>query len=240
MINPIKKDVTIGDCRLILGDCLEVMPILGGGFSMLADPPYGTENLGGGYGRRQNHTLDGVHGRRIKNDADLSALASLLPQIKMENGYIIIFAHARKTQEIVKALGDETIAHKVVWNKKQMGLGYTVRYAHEDILILQRGEPDRPPFALPSVLTAHQSEKLHPHQKPIVVMKTLASWLPGEILDPFMGSGTTGVACAHLGRKFTGIEIDPEYFEIACKRISDAYAPTDGLFAPSVKQEALL
>jgi len=47
------------------------------------------------------------------------------------------------------------------------------------------------------------------------------------ILDPFMGSGTTGVACAKLGRRFIGIEIEPKYFDIACKRIEDAYKQPD-------------
>jgi DNA modification methylase len=62
------------------------------------------------------------------------------------------------------------------------------------------------------------------------------------ILDPFMGSGTTGVACAKLGRKFIGIEIEPKYFDIACRRIDDAYRQPR-LFkdeAPKPKQEALL
>lgn len=64
------------------------------------------------------------------------------------------------------------------------------------------------------------------------------------ILDPFMGSGTTGVACVKLGRKFIGIEIDEKYFEIACKRIRDAYAQPDFFVEASKpeqpKQEALL
>ena len=46
---------------------------------------------------------------------------------------------------------------------------------------------------------------------------------PQTILDPFMGSGTTGVACANLGRKFIGIEIERKYFDIACERIDNAY-----------------
>jgi site-specific DNA-methyltransferase (adenine-specific)/modification methylase len=61
------------------------------------------------------------------------------------------------------------------------------------------------------------------------------------ILDPFMGSGTTGVACAKLGRRFIGIEIEPKYFDIACKRIDDAYRQPR-LFkdeAPKMKQVAL-
>lgn len=64
----------------------------------------------------------------------------------------------------------------------------------------------------------------HPTTKPTELMVKLVSLMPpGLILDPFMGSGTTGVACANLGRKFIGIEIEPKYFDIACRRIELAY-----------------
>jgi site-specific DNA-methyltransferase (adenine-specific)/modification methylase len=71
--------------------------------------------------------------------------------------------------------------------------------------------------------------RFHPTQKPIRVMQQCVEFfLSSEtILDPFMGSGTTGVACAKLGRKFIGIEIEPKYFDIACKRIEEAYAQPD-------------
>lgn len=63
-----------------------------------------------------------------------------------------------------------------------------------------------------------------------------------KVLDPFMGSGTTGVACAKLGRKFIGIEIEPKYFDIACKRIEQAYKQPDFFVErpKKQKQEALL
>lgn len=80
----------------------------------------------------------------------------------------------------------------------------------------------------------------HPTQKPIELMKWCLDFLPEShaILDPFMGSGTTGVACAKMGRKFIGIELDPDYFEIACERIRKAYDQPD-LFvaAPAQKHE---
>jgi site-specific DNA-methyltransferase (adenine-specific)/modification methylase len=66
--------------------------------------------------------------------------------------------------------------------------------------------------------------KDHPTQKPIELMQWCIQQLPSDaasILDPFMGSGTTGVACVQLGRKFIGIEIEPKYFDIACHRIAD-------------------
>jgi tRNA/tmRNA/rRNA uracil-C5-methylase (TrmA/RlmC/RlmD family) len=66
----------------------------------------------------------------------------------------------------------------------------------------------------------------HPTQKPVNLMTWCIEQIgnPQTILDPFMGSGTTGVACANLGRKFIGIELERKYFDIACERIAAAYA----------------
>jgi len=78
----------------------------------------------------------------------------------------------------------------------------------------------------------------HPTQKPVRVMEWCIEHLPAEsqsILDPFMGSGTTGVACIKTGRKFIGIEKDPKYFQIACERIEKAYQQKD-LFIPQPEQ----
>jgi DNA modification methylase len=70
-----------------------------------------------------------------------------------------------------------------------------------------------------------QSEKAHPTQKPVSVMRWCLEFVKGRtVLDPFMGSGTTGVACVPAGKRFIGIEADPKYFNIACERISAAYA----------------
>lgn len=66
----------------------------------------------------------------------------------------------------------------------------------------------------------------HPTQKPLAVMEWTLHQIraSGVILDPFMGSGTTGVACANLGHRFIGIEVEPKYFDIACERISAAHS----------------
>ena len=71
--------------------------------------------------------------------------------------------------------------------------------------------------------------KQHPTQNPIQLMQWCLDFIPGakSILDPFMGSGTTGVACARRGRKFIGIEIDEGHFATACKRIKAAYDQPD-------------
>jgi len=80
--------------------------------------------------------------------------------------------------------------------------------------------------------------KQHPTQKPLALIKWCIEKLPPDhqtILDPFMGSGTTGVACAKMGRKFIGIELEPKYFDIACERIEKAYAQPDMFVEPPAK-----
>ena len=74
----------------------------------------------------------------------------------------------------------------------------------------------------------------HPTQKPLRLMEWCLGFVPDAhtILDPFMGSGTTGVACARLGRRFIGCEIEPKYFDIACRRIEQAYRQRDLFVAP--------
>ena len=75
---------------------------------------------------------------------------------------------------------------------------------------------------------------LHPTEKPVGLMGVIVGWTSGTVLDPFMGSGTTGVACAKLGRKFIGIEIEESYFSIACKRIENAYKQGDLFIDPTI------
>lgn len=79
-------------------------------------------------------------------------------------------------------------------------------------------------------LIGKRETRVHPTQKPVEVMKWAIERLPKDtdtILDPFMGSGTTGVACVKLGRKFIGIEIEPKYYEIAKRRIQAALDAPD-------------
>jgi site-specific DNA-methyltransferase (adenine-specific) len=75
-------------------------------------------------------------------------------------------------------------------------------------------------------------DKCHPAQKPVALMRWCVSMTTGTVLDPYMGSGTTGVACARAGRQFVGIEIDPTHFETACRRIEAAYRQPDLFIEP--------
>jgi DNA modification methylase len=212
-----------GEATLYLGDCLEILPTLDGVDAVVTDPPYGTQDLGGGYGRRQLHSEDGRNGRTIRNDGDLSVFTAALSALPELSGYCLAFYGPRRTAEFVSAIAGWEYIGEVIWDKKQMGLGYTIRYSHESIAVLKRGESARPNFAIDSVIEHHQQERLHPHQKPVALLERLVEWQSGTVLDPFMGSGTTGVAAANLGRRFIGIEVEPKYFEIAKRRIEEAY-----------------
>ena len=90
---------------------------------------------------------------------------------------------------------------------------------------------------------AAQRPNGHPAEKPLALLIRLVQETPAEtVLDPFMGSGTTGVACANLGRKFIGIEIEPRYFDIACRRIAEAYQQPrlELVERPKIIQESML
>jgi DNA modification methylase len=80
-------------------------------------------------------------------------------------------------------------------------------------------------FVKSAALEKDMVRGFHPTQKPVPLIEWTINQLaePASVIDPFMGSGTTGVACANLGLKFIGIEIEPKYFDIACERIDNAY-----------------
>jgi DNA modification methylase len=120
-----------------------------------------------------------------------------------------------------------------VWNKPERNftlaeaeLAWTNRDNVVRVIDCARSEPDR----------------LHPTQKPVAVMAWSVAKTSGTVLDPFMGSGTTGVACANLGRIFIGIEREPTYFDIACRRIEQAYEQGDMFIErpKPAKQESML
>ena len=121
--------------------------------------------------------------------------------------------------------------HSVIWDKKNPGMGWRYRRQHEMIMVSHR-KGGRLAWAnsdikQPNIITLSKPlDDSHPNIKPTELVERFIHLhtMPGQtILDPFMGSGTTGVACANLGRKFIGIEIEEKYFDIACKRIEIAY-----------------
>jgi DNA modification methylase len=220
-MSPIRKEVTIGSCRLILGDCLEVLPMLGRVDAVVTDPPYGLgEKLRIG-GFKKWPLMQAKMGNATWDNQVSEALPSAL------------------------ALADDAI----VWGGNYYDLppvrGWLiwdkiVRNFSSGHVEMAWTTVDQPTRAFNYAHGELASEgKLHPTQKPLPLMGWCLGFLPNAstILDPFMGSGTTGVACVKLGRKFVGIEIDEGYF------IRKAYAQPDMFIeprAPEPVQEALL
>ena len=226
--------VEIGDARLALGDCLEILPTLGKVDAVVTDPPYGMSFQSNYYGPRACAT---GHDRIAGDDDDqLLVFACQIPVL-----------HSRYVFCRWDSLGCAPQPRSLVhWVKNNWSMG-DLKHEHarqtEQILFWPGPShffPTRRPADV--VYAARSGNTRHPTEKPVALMTQILGWTMGCILDPFMGSGTTGVACAQLGRRFIGIEIERRYFDIACERIAAAYAQPR-LFAepePVPTQEAML
>lgn len=215
------------------GDAREVLPLLSGAAAVVTDPPYGTEALGGGYGRRQlARNPDPSLSHTIAGDADLSvfaAVAALWRPLLPADAWVLAFCAPRRRRdaEDVLLLAGAEMVGEAVWHKGRAGLGYTIRYAHETVLVARYGTPPTGAGPLLSVLRGHRtSEKMsarHPHEKPSEVMGRLIEFAAGPggvVLDPFAGSGSTLRAAKDVGRRAIGIELEERYCEVAAKRLS--------------------
>ena len=202
-----RREEVIGDCRLILGDCLEVMPTLEPVDAVVTDPPYG---IGTGKAPVGKDGLKwGVQEWDKKIVSELvDTLAALdCPQIVWGGNYYP-FPPSRCW---------------LSWDKCQPDGWYST--AHFELAWTNMDRNARR-WRMSQVEAYGNMDKAHPSQKPLPLMEWCIGHLPADaktILDPFMGSGTTGVACVNLGRKFIGIELEPKYFDIACRRIEEAY-----------------
>jgi DNA modification methylase len=231
----IVREERIGGQRLILGDCLKVMPLLGRVDAVVTDPPYGIGQDkgfgGGGFG---------FGGRRNENGARQYAGAWDRDRPDME-----IFRSILEAADDHVVWGGQFFADLLppqgkwlFWDKCQTMPSYG---DGELAWTSLRGDAVKQFTYNGSGLHAKEKDRVHPTQKPLALMEWCLGFLPDArtILDPFMGSGTTLVACQRLGRAGIGIEIDPDYFAIACKRVDEATRQPD-LFiskpAPAVQE----
>lgn len=209
----------------ILGDCLEVLPTLGRFDAVVTDPPYGLGNKwnGGGGGTKSSWRFNPGEAKAWDYEAPewVAAFADA-PECIIWGGNYFAMPPSRGW---------------LVWDKKQRGTWTT---GHTELAWTNMDQPVRA-YSLSQVEAHTDMHKQHPTQKPLEIMVWCLGFVSAAaILDPFMGSGTTGVAAVKLGRKFTGIEIDPGYFDIACRRIEAALREPDLFVAPPqpAKQEA--
>lgn len=202
------REEQIGDCRLILADCREVLPTLPKVDAVLTDPPYG---IGFAAQPTRCQRANGMERKAWDNERPqdvIDALVAAHKRVIIWGGNYFALRPTRGWLVWTKTGNAPSMADlEMAWTSMDMNS--------------RRFEK--------TVSSASQEKDLrngaHPSQKPVGLMAWCLGFVPGAgaILDPFMGSGTTGVACANLGRQFIGIEREPSYFDIACRRIEEAY-----------------
>ena len=234
----IRKEV-IGNQTLLLGDCLSIMPTLGRFDAVVTDPPYGIgadREMAAKSGTKYGAAAAAKKTYAAKGWDDKPIGAEHIAAINAASDKAIIFGGNYFPLPPSRCW--------LVWDKKVNGAFADCELAWTNLDMPVR----RIEWMWNGMLRKGQEQRFdHPTQKPLGVIEWCLGFLPHAVtvLDPFCGSGTLLVACQRMGKQGTGIEIDPEYFEIACRRVDEAARQPDLLIdapAPTVKptQEALL
>ncbi len=216
-----RKEI-IGDATLYLGDCREILPTIGRVDAVVTDPPYG---IGFGAQPTRYQRANGMGRVAWDNAAPQEIVAALVrdyEQVVIWGGQYFALRPSRGWLVWSKTGNAPSMADlEMAWTSFDMNAR-----AFEKSVKSASLEKD--------LQTAP-----HPSQKPVQLMVWSIEFCEGSILDPFMGSGTTGVAALKLGRKFIGIEIEPKYFDIACRRIEEAWKQPRLFEEPKAKPEQL-
>ena len=215
------EKVTIGNCELWHGDCREVLPLLPACDLILTDPPYGIGADAAAH-KASGNVVGHGHRRVAKRTYEESEWDSATPAdwliwLMLEKGrHQIIFGGNYYALPPTSCV--------LVWDKKTNGNFADCELAWTNLpQAVRRIEHLWNGFAREGNEERHD----HPTQKPLRVIEWAIRQAPDDtqtVCDPFMGSGTTGVACARMGLQFVGIERERKYFDIACRRIEQAYA----------------
>lgn len=216
---------TIGRATLYLGDCRDILPTLPKVDAVVTDPPYGMGHSGNSHRFSGGNTRRGPgsnHGRIVGDNEPFDPSHLLIGEHQIIWGFNHFPSQLPAGAALIwlkrndEALGSFLSDAEVAWFSKGRG-SYAFRcvFAGSMRAIEATGDP-----------YAHSG---HPTQKPVALMRWCLAKLPtaGTILDPYMGSGTTGVAAVQMDREFIGCEIDPAYFDIACRRIEQAQRQGD-------------
>jgi site-specific DNA-methyltransferase (adenine-specific) len=204
--------VTIGNATLYHGDCMEVLPVVAD--AVVSDPPYGAGYVNGPNSPASISTT-GKRAREAIVDDDRPFDPA--PWVAFPE---CVFTGAQYFYDRLPAGGS---LHS--WDKR--GDYKPLDQSDADIIWRKTPGASRTFRLVWRGICRHaeyHEEIRHPTQKPVALMDWLVRMTAGTVLDPFMGSGTTGVACAALNRPFVGIEVERKYFDIACERIAAAYA----------------
>lgn len=208
-----KPDYERDGVTLYCGDCRDILPHLSGVDSIVTDPPYGLSYTSG-------HATDALWGERrdIESDADTGA-----------RDFVVEWSAGRPclmfgTWRVSRPIATRQV---LVWDKGgALGMGaldIPWKPDHEEIYVIGKGfvgkRDSGSVIQCPPVQSMAKNGRVHPTQKPVALMSRLIAKVPGVVCDPFMGSGSTGVACVINGRRFVGIESNRRHFDNAIGRI---------------------
>lgn len=228
------KPCVIGNATLYFGDCLEILPLLSGFDAVITDPPYG-----------QSMKVNTFHKGGTRNKAVVQRNGSSVmvrPNVHADihgDGVPFNPAHLLDVAPAALIWGAHKFGHRLpagralVWDKVPTG---KTRSQGDGEIAWTNVNPEAPLRIFRLLwdglcvgegarheVTAGQ-KRYHPMQKPEILMRWCIEQVgnPDSVLDPYMGSGSTGVAAMQMGKRFVGIESVESYFDIACKRIEDA------------------
>ena len=229
MTNNIIKKI-IGNCTLYNANCEEVMPLISTVDAVVTDPPYGINENHKNVARRKNKAKVKDYGEF--NWDKVRPTDELISKIRSKAKYQAIFGG--------NYFDLPPTSCWLIWNK----LNGSCDFADCEMAWTNWNKAIRKfDWLWNGMIRKNNEERFHPTQKPLELMKWVINICPQSnvVFDPFMGSGTTGVACAKLGKKFIGVELDPKYFQIACQRIEKAYQEPDLFVSPptEIKQEVM-
>jgi len=197
---------------------------------VLTDPPYKTTkrgNSGGTGGMLKNKDFVNGNGGFINNNVNISDYIYQIERVLKDGGHGYIMCNDKNLLEFLNKITDIglKIFKTLIWSKNNCITNMYYMSSHEYIIFFRKGKAVKiNNCGTKSVLNFNNvRNKTHPSEKPVDLLETLiknSTKKGGIVLDPFMGSGSTGVACMNTGRDFIGFEIDEKYFNIAKGRIN--------------------
>lgn len=216
---------------LYLGDCREILPTLTKADAVVTDPPYGIEDSAIQGQGRTGKRKGGVNTWHADSWWDKEIDPEWMKLCAGAADTVAWFGQWRKREQVRDAM-PLPLRSEIIWAKDcHVGPPCPVAMRDERIWLFSASGIQGKTFETsvwdhPIIPTwAH---KHHKNEKPVGLMRRIIQFLGAtSVIDPFMGSGTTGVAAINLGIQFTGIEIEPVNFEIACKRVSEATKQQD-------------
>lgn len=238
--------------EILHGDALDVMASMPDASidAVITDPPYCSGSVSeasraGAKGQGLRSENIARFGWFVGDNMGTAGLVFLLRSVAFESirllkgsGSMLVFCDWRMVPNLAPAIEGAGLRYQnmVVWDKGHMGMGQGFRAQHEIVLHYTAGSPKYHDLGTANVLKAGRvsvDEREHQTQKPIDLMEKLVRVVSppdGIVLDPFMGSAATGCAAIKAGRRFVGIERDPEHFETACRRIAEVQGDAGPLF----------